>query len=202
MAKGPMGPIALGALLFAAHIAVAAEPQAPPQPVSCAGVWEGRLLDCEEDRDVTMKFLMVNQGDIEKCASDSRNCSQEFIVLCEDYWSEEHATSHALLRVDTKAPSDQLSPDFLRENGYYLTLRVHRDGNCDLEPFEDSFWSDCEAWDCPHDCCEEYSPYKGLGDGRDVPLAEMKPLGEIPCFVFDPALAAQAAQIRSAGEPQ
>jgi len=58
---------------------------------------DGSLLDCEEERDVTMEFLMVAQSDSEHCRNHQSSCSQSFIVRCDDYWSEEHSTDHAIL---------------------------------------------------------------------------------------------------------
>jgi len=62
------------------------------QEVQCPRLLpNGAVLDCEDERNVRMEFLMVEESEPARCDEDSRNCGQDFIVRCDDYWSAQRS---------------------------------------------------------------------------------------------------------------
>jgi hypothetical protein len=170
-------------------VALAPTPSVPAlepaeERVSCAFIVRGTgsLVDCDEERDVAMEFLMVAESDPGDCRSGRASCGQSFIVRCDDYWSEQHETEYAIVKYDAGRLEDRLTAEQLPGSGQARRLRIHRDHLCDDTPFESGFWSDCVSWDCAPDCCRFYSPFKRLEDGSDVLLQDLERFGGLPCL--------------------
>lgn len=176
-------------MLWIPSAPVGSPPEASP-PVSCSTILlDGRLMDCVEERDVDMQFVMYLTGNSrEECQAEPRSCDQEFIVFCENYWSDEHRTSHAVLKVEATTPESRIAMDEIVSAGGFATLHVRRDYHCDTTPFEDGgFSTDCEEWNCFPECCRILSSYKYVSDGVDVLLEDLEEFGELPCFVLEQA---------------
>jgi len=119
---------------------------------------DGSVLDCEEERNVRMEFLMVAQSESARCAEDSRNCGQDFIVRCDDYWSAQHVTEFAFVVYRPKTQQERLTTDKLPGPGQVSDLRVRRDFHCDAYPYENGGSSlDCDDWNCLPECCRAFS---------------------------------------------
>ena len=144
---------------------------------------DGSLLDCEGDREVTMEFLLVSQNDTSRCRDHPSACGQTFIVRCDDYWSDQHATDYAILRFEASSLADRLSEDQLHPRGQAIALTVRRDTRCDETPFDGGFGSECESWDCDaEECCRFISFFEKLHDGTEVLLDDLEHFGSLPCF--------------------
>jgi hypothetical protein len=179
-----IGAAALMLLIPAASVGVSSEPS---PPVSCSTILlDGRLMDCVEERDVDMQFIMVLGGNSrEECQAEPRSCDQEFIVFCENYWSDEYQTSHAILKVEATTPESRIAMDEISGAGGFATLHVRRDYHCDSTPFEGGFGTDCDEWNCFPECCRIFSHYKYVSDGAEVLLEDLEEFGALPCFVLD-----------------
>lgn len=150
----------------------------PPCPTILA---DGSLLDCEEERPVTMEFLVVIADNPSGCEQDSRSCGQTFLVRCDDYWSPQHGTNHAILINDAHDPQERLTKAHLPARGLPLTLRVRRDVRCDQASDDHGWGSDCVAWDCVPECCVRFSGFD-VYDDRVIPLDELVRYGSLPCL--------------------
>lgn len=152
-----------------------------PEP-SCPEIRaDGSLLDCEEERPVTMEFLVVIADDPSGCEQDSRSCGQTFVVRCDDYWSHQYGTSHAILINEARGPQERLTKAHFPARGLPLTLRVRRDVLCDRASDEHGFDSDCVAWDCAPECCVLVAG-SDVHDDRVIPLDELAGYGSLPCL--------------------
>jgi hypothetical protein len=133
-----------------------------------------------------MEFLMVVEQEPARCLEDSRNCGQDFIVRCDDYWSSAHETAFAIVIYRPKTLEERLTADERPGAGQAVGLRVRRVTECDTSPYEDgSFGSDCDDWDCFPQCCRIFSPFEDAYDGREILLDELEPFGSLPCFKLE-----------------
>jgi hypothetical protein len=175
----------LSLLLLIAASSVAGAPldlSAVPTQACSAILEDGSLLDCEDEQSVTMELLMVLSDDPLACEQDSRNCPQTFIVRCDDFWSHQHGTEHAILINEAAAPHERLTQEQLPGRGLPVTLRVRRDIHCDQTPYEGGWGSDCVAWDCLPECCRIFSGFVDFNDGSEVLLEDLERFGSLPCL--------------------
>lgn len=127
------------------------------------------------------EFLVVIADDPSGCEQDSRSCGQTFVVRCDDYWSHQYGTNHAILVNEARGPQERLTKAHFPARGLPLTLRVRRDALCDRASDAHGFDSDCVVWDCAPECCVLVAG-SDVHDDRVIPLEELAGYGSLPCL--------------------